>query len=259
MKYCRSVVVLFSVFCLTTAAVGQWLQPQPFRKRAVYGSDYYVSPSSYNFADTARSIVGNAATRYDKGQCIYLWLCQKISFDRSGRIRTADAAWQSRKAVCQGYCELFYRLGETVGLHPRLVYGKCRLPSRGDENEKLQDHVWIILPTEHGDILLDPTWGAGYYRGDKFIRQPDPLCWYDVDPAWYVFTHLPKRKSHQHLSPAISSSQFARLPFVTPPSKTDSFDVLPREVLDQALMGDYTRVPKRRMSHRIDTLNFHQP
>lgn len=217
MKFRKTYLVLVLLLCLAGSAAGQWLQPQPGRKRAVYGVDFYISPSAYDYSLTAQSIVGDAETRYEKAQHIYLWLCNNLTFDRSGRFRTADDAFRYRKAVCQGYCELFYRLGECVGLKPRLVYGKCRLPRAAT----LQDHVWLSITTEEGDILVDPTWGAGFYRDGEFVRQDEPLKWFDVDPAWFIFTHLPDNSRRQHLSPAVTDEQFAQLPFVAPPAHPD--------------------------------------
>lgn len=216
MKFRKTYLTILILLCITGTAVGQLLQPTPGRKRAVYGVGYYVSRSDYDYSSTAHEIVAGAATRYDKAQRIYLWLCRNITYDRTGQIRTADETFRRRTAVCQGYCELFYRLGECVGLKSRLVYGKCRRP-----NGSFQEHVWLLVTTEKGDILLDPTWGAGYYRGDRFVRQQEPLKWFDVDPAWFVFTHLPKSDSRQNLYPPVTQEQFAQLRFVTPPSATD--------------------------------------
>lgn len=217
MKFRKTYLMLVLLLCLAGSAAGHWLQPQPGRKRAVYGTGFYISPSVIDYSVTARSIVGDASTRYEKAQRIYLWLCDNLTFDRTGRLRTADEAFQQRKAVCQGYCELFYRLGECVGLKPRLVYGKCRLP----HTATLQEHVWLCISTEEGDILADPTWGAGFYRGNEFVHQDEPLRWFDVDPAWFIFTHLPDNSRRQHLSPTVTDEQFARLHFVAPPAHPD--------------------------------------
>lgn len=221
MKLFKTYIVIVLLCCLAGSAAGQWLQPSSGRKRAVFASDYYVSHSNYDYSPLARSIVGAATTRYDKAQLIYLWICDNITFDRTGKIRTADEAWRQRKAVCQGYCELFYRLGETVGVKPRLIYGKSRRPSHFSPYGTLEEHVWLSISTERGDILIDPTWGAGFYRGDQFVRQEYPLRWFDVDPAWFIFTHFPKNEQRQHLSSPVTKSQFARLHFVAPPAHPD--------------------------------------
>ncbi|MDO4211485.1 MAG: transglutaminase domain-containing protein [Bacteroidales bacterium] len=234
MKSRKTYLTILLLLCLAGTAAGQWLQPTPGRKRAVYGVGYYVSPSSYDYSTLARSIVGSATTDYEKAQRIYLWLCDNITYDRSGQIRSADETYQRRTAVCQGYCELFYRLGETVGVKTRLVYGKCRRPASSDPSGHLQDHVWLSVATEKGDILVDPTWGAGFYRGGDFVRQTVPLRWFDVDPSWFVFTHLPDNSRRQHLAETISDADFLRLPFVAPPVPPEEAED-PHEALQRAL------------------------
>lgn len=214
----KSLLLIVALLCLAGSVCAQFISLPPAKKRAAYGVDYYVSPSAYDYSGVARSIVGDAETRYDKAQRIYLWICDHVTYDRRGNIRTADEAWRTRTAVCQGYCELFYRLGETVGLKTRLVYGKCRRPM----TSILQDHVWLSVATEHGDILVDPTWGAGFYRGENFVHQSEPLRWFDVDPSWFIFSHLPKNEMRQHLNPAVTAEQFARLTFLVPPVNADS-------------------------------------
>lgn len=221
---------------LAVSGAAQWTSLPRAKKRAVFGADYYVAPSQYDYSGVAHRIVGDATTRYDKAQRIYLWLCDNVTFDRSRQIRTADETWQHRAAVCQGYCELFYRLGETVGVKTRLVYGKCRRPVSSDPSGRLQDHVWLCVATEKGDILVDPTWGAGYYRGGEFVRQAVPLRWFDVDPSWFVFTHLPDNSRRQHLDEPVSDADFLRLPFVVPPVPSEEAED-PHETLLRALKG----------------------
>lgn len=193
-------------------AIGQQHELPPAKKKAVYGTDYYVAPSAYNYSGVARRIVGDASTSYERAERIFRWVCENVSFDRTNSVRTADAAWRSRSAVCQGYCELFFRLAETVGVKSRLVYGKCRRPMYAT----LQDHVWLCIQTDRGTVLADPTWGSGFYFGDHFVRLADPLLWFDVDPAWLIFTHLPKNDSRQQLSPVVTDDQFMTLPYTTP-------------------------------------------
>lgn len=221
MKFRKSYFVLVLLLCLVGTAVGQWRPSSSNHRKAVYGTDYYVAPSDIDYSTTALNIVDTVSSRYGKAQRIFLWICDNITFDRSGSVRTADGAWRQRTAVCQGYCELFYRLGETVGLKTRLVYGKCRRPSPSGTCGSLENHVWLSVATERGSILIDPTWGAGYFRGGNFVRQEEPLRWFDVDPAWFVFTHLPNNHQRQYLSSPITDEQFARLPFVAPPAHPD--------------------------------------
>lgn len=207
------ILVFLRLFSFADKAAAQPSSVAPVRKKAVYGTDYYVSPTVYDYTAAARTIVGDAATDYERAERLYLWLCAHVTYDRSGQVRTADACWTRRTAVCQGYCELFYRLAESIGMRSRLVFGRCK---HAGQFTKLEDHTWLSVETEDGDILLDPTWGAGNYVRGEFVRLRNPLLWFDVAPEWFVFTHQPKTHRRQMLDVDVSDEQFAALPYTTP-------------------------------------------
>lgn len=208
----RRTLLHLVLLCTVAVAAAQEVDAVKGRRRAVFTTEYYVSPTRYDFTPAARTIVGEAATDYEKAKRLFVWVSSHITYDTTGTVRTADEAWQQRRAVCQGYCELFYRLAQRVGVRSRLIYGKCRRPL----SPALVDHVWLGISTERGEILADPTWGAGIAYGGRFTPLADPLLWYDVDPAWLIFSHLPERARRQYLEPAVTTDEFARLPFTTP-------------------------------------------
>lgn len=223
---------LLCLFCVADRVGAQPPALPPARKKAVYGVDYYVSPSAYDYTAAARAIVGDAATDYERAERLYLWLCAHVTYDRSGAVRTADACWTRRTAVCQGYCELFYRMAETIGLRSKLVFGRCK---HAGQYAKLEDHTWLSVETEEGNILLDPTWGAGGYLRGEFVRLSDPLLWFDVAPEWFVFTHQPKSHRRQYLDVEVNDEQFAALPYTTPLTALAGIDA--RDALVRLLNG----------------------
>lgn len=224
--------LLLCLFCVTGRMEAQPSSLVAARKKAVYGADYYVSPSAYDYTAAARAIVGDATTDYERAERLYLWLCANVTYDRSGQVRTADACWRHRTAVCQGYCELFFRMAETIGLRSKLVFGRCKHPGA---HSKLEDHTWLSVETEEGTILLDPTWGAGGYVRGEFVHLRNPLLWFDVTPEWLVFTHQPKTHRRQMLDVEVSDEQFAVLPYVTP--VTALLGIEGKDVLTRMLAG----------------------
>lgn len=228
-------VILLLILGLSGVSVRVEAQPSTLaaaRKKAVYGTDYYVSPSTFDYTAAAQAIVGDASTAYDRAQRLYLWLCSNVTYDLSGTVRTADACWRRRTAVCQGYCELFYRMAETIGVKSKLVFGRCK---HAGADTALEDHTWLSVETEKGPILLDPTWGSGGYAGGAFVRLANPLLWFDVAPAWFIFTHLPNNHRRQLLSAAVSDAQFGALPYVTP--QTAQLGLSGQDVLARMLSG----------------------
>lgn len=226
------VPLLLCLFCSVCRVEAQPSSLAPARKKAVYGADYYVSPSALDYTAAARAIVGDATTDYERAERLYLWLCANVTYDRTGQVRTADGCWTRRTAVCQGYCELFFRMAETIGVHSKLVFGRCK---HAGVHTKLEDHTWLSVETEEGTILLDPTWGAGAYVRGEFVRLRDPLLWFDVAPEWFVFTHQPKSHRRQMLDVEVSDEQFVALPYVTP--LTALLGIEGKDVLTRMLAG----------------------
>ena len=102
-------------------------------------------------------------TTYQKVQAIYNWITANVKYDYSHLSDptyllqyTAYAAAVQKKAVCQGYANLFYRLANDAGVDCRIITGKAY---NGTQTE---DHAWNIVRMEDGKYYcLDATWDAG--------------------------------------------------------------------------------------------------
>ena len=102
-------------------------------------------------------------TTYQKVQAIYNWITANVKYDYSHlndpayRLQyTAYAAAVQKKAVCQGYANLFYRLANDAGINCRIITGKAY---NGTQTE---DHAWNIVRMEDEKYYcLDATWDAG--------------------------------------------------------------------------------------------------
>ena len=102
-------------------------------------------------------------TTYQKVQAIYNWITANVKYDYSHLSDptyllqyTAYAAAVQKKAVCQGYANLFYRLANDAGVDCRIITGKAY---NGTQTE---DHAWNIVRMEDEKYYcLDATWDAG--------------------------------------------------------------------------------------------------
>ena len=102
-------------------------------------------------------------TTYQKVQAIYNWITANVKYDYSHMNDptywpqyTAYAAAVQKKAVCQGYANLFYRLANDAGIDCRIITGKAY---NGTQTE---DHAWNIVRMEDEKYYcLDATWDAG--------------------------------------------------------------------------------------------------
>lgn len=198
---------------LLVLPIGLMAQQLPYmHKKKVQKIGFMVSASDFDYSVATDTIVRGARTQYEQVQRIYEWLCRNVEYDASQQIRTADACWTQRKAACQGYCELFYRLAEPLKLDVDLVYGHVKQREGGMASDL---HVWLAVKTERGTVLMDPTWGAGRIVNGRFVRNHAPLDWFDTDPKWFIFTHFPEKKKFQFLDKTIEQSAFERLPYAS--------------------------------------------
>ena len=103
-------------------------------------------------------------TTYQKVQAIYNWITANVKYDYSHLSDptyllqySAYAAAVQKKAVCQGYANLFYRLANDAGVDCRIITGKAY------NGTQMEDHAWNIVRMEDEKYYcLDATWDAGF-------------------------------------------------------------------------------------------------
>lgn len=179
----------------------------------LYGQQM-LHPTRYDYSAAAALITEGCSSKYEQAKAIYRWLCENISYDTSYSIYHADDCWDSRKGVCNAYCELFCRLAEPLGLKTYMITGEAKTSAASSD----KGHAWIFAVTqgENAGILIDPTWGAGSVSGNKFIRSDNDMSWFDVDPYWMIFTHFPDDDNFRLIDSSISREQFYSLPEIKP-------------------------------------------
>ena len=184
--------------------------------------------SRIDYSKHVHEIVGLATGIEDKAKAIYHWLCNNIAYDTTYQIHDADRCWETKRGVCQAYCELFVLLAKQVGITAEIISGKSKSPN-GKISDK--DHAWIFVYTHGYDgIFIDPTWGAGSVQNGIFTASPNDT-WFDVDPDWLIFTHYAEDAGWNSYASAkeVSYEQFEKLPFFEPQSDSGK-DVLYAEL-----------------------------
>lgn len=172
---------------------------------------HYVSPTRYSYRLVAERLTEGCKTDLERIEAIYNWVTRNIAYDTSYSIRTADACFDAKKGVCQGYCELFYRIAEAAGLRVEIVSGISR-----DIYGVVSDagHAWLFAYTrESYGILLDPTWDAGSVNNGEFTRGTYHRGWFGVDPKWMILTHFPGDPSYQLIPRQMSEEEFRSLDY----------------------------------------------
>ena len=111
-------------------------------------------------------------TAYQKAAAIYDWIAKNVRYDyenlNDGDYMlkyTAYAAAIDKKAVCQGYANLFYRLANSAGIDCRIITG------RGNSGSGWIDHAWNIVQMDDGKYYcVDVTWDGGRSSHSYFLK-----------------------------------------------------------------------------------------
>ncbi|MGF6374986.1 transglutaminase-like putative cysteine protease [Clostridiales Family XIII bacterium PM5-7] len=102
---------------------------------------------------------------YRKVKAIYDYICQTVAYDdvhssAYKRKYTAYAALINKRAVCQGYANLFYRMCKAANVPVRIVSG----------TSQKQKHSWNIVAIDGKYYNVDATWDAGKRKYAYFLK-----------------------------------------------------------------------------------------
>ncbi len=184
-----------------------------------------VTSSSTEIQALTREVVGGLDSDRDKAHAIYRWVGENIAYNVKGLYsgdlgdNSPEAVLRDRIAVCAGYARLFDVMCREAGLESEVVSGRSR--TEGDElppslRDSDTNHAWNAVKVDGNWHLLDPTWGAGSVNEERqFVRNPNDE-WFLVDPAVFIYSHLPAEQKWQLLDAPVSRTDFENLPDLRP-------------------------------------------
>ncbi|MBK8563449.1 MAG: hypothetical protein IPN76_08895 [Saprospiraceae bacterium] len=183
-------------------------------------------PSSMegNLDSLASYLQSFAKKDIEKARAIYIWLTDNIDYDDYAfnhglQAKTAEEVLAERKAVCDGFSNLFLALGEKMELEIKKVTGYAKGydydPSYVFEET---DHAWNIIKINGDWKIFDATWGQGYavnVKGKMVSKKKFDDYWFDVPPHEAIFTHLPA-DADCLISPCPSKKKFEKMTYIEP-------------------------------------------
>jgi hypothetical protein len=114
-------------------------------------------------------LIKPAKTDEQKARVIYRWLTSRFTYDvasfqaRNYKRQTLDQLLISRSGVCDGYAVAFHELGKKAGLTTRLIEGRAKGGSNGEQFADNQaNHAWNMILINGQWKVIDATWGAGH-------------------------------------------------------------------------------------------------
>lgn len=199
---------------------------QPLPKNPYFSIDKHSrnSPSSVeiNIPSLADYLQQNTSTDLEKARAIYIWITDNIRYDdeayNSGIYPdyTAEYVLQNKKAVCEGFSNLYNALGEEMGLEIEKVTGYAKGYGYQVGNKFTQtDHAWNIIKINNQWKVFDSTWGRGHGRsvnGKLVSTKEFNNYWFNVNPFESIFNHFPENGELSFVNPNIPLSQYERMP-----------------------------------------------
>jgi hypothetical protein len=175
-----------------------------------------------SLASLAKYLTQPARDEREKARAIFRWVADRIAYDAEGYFSgeygdlSAAGVLQRRKAVCEGYANLFLKLCQQAGLTAAKIHGYARGADHvpGAKVPK-SNHAWNAVKLQGKWHLLDVTWGAGHLRGKDFVKQYNDYFFLPA-PDKLIFSHLPEAPRWQLLSRPVARAEFGRQPWVSP-------------------------------------------
>ncbi|PLX22244.1 MAG: hypothetical protein C0599_06955 [Salinivirgaceae bacterium] len=165
----------------------------------------------------AKLITDKSKTEADKVRANFRWIATNIVYDVNylitGKIPDSSPkeVVKSKKAVCQGYSNLFKALNEAVGIQTFFVNGYIKESGFSFENnfDKI-NHSWNIALINDKWYHFDVTWASGLINDkNEYIQRVNDKYLF-ADPYFFVTEHLPADPMFQLLPCPIMPNEFLK-------------------------------------------------
>lgn len=197
-------------------------------------------PKSFNTTEKlAERIEKDFDSDAERARAIYTWIALNIRYDYNAYLnpqRTQgftyssevekqrkikqlndnliQKAFNSKKAVCEGFTALYQNLALQLGLKCEIIRGdsKTNLRDIGRKNTA-SNHAWNMVLVDKKWRLIDVTWGQGYYDSNKgrMVNDFDP-AYFDTDPDYFFAKHFPD--SGSFLGSRLNKEDFLNGPLI---------------------------------------------
>jgi hypothetical protein len=165
----------------------------------------------------AQYLTAPYARDQDKARAIFSWIAYHISYDPKppvahvtrAALQAPQQVLERRKAVCQGYANLFRALCTKAGLEARVVSGLSRQTGFGG----IGGHSWNAIYLDGAWKLLDVTWAAGSVDLEGRHLQTFRDAFFLMPPEKFVLQHLPYDPVWQLLFRPLSLEAFEKADF----------------------------------------------
>jgi hypothetical protein len=172
----------------------------------------------------AEYISARFMTQTEQSRAAFIWVAENIRYDVDNMFainfyqdtsEIIEKVLKKRKGVCMHYAGLFNELMNEVGIKSYVVAGYTR--QNGTVNNL--PHAWCAALIDSTWCLFDPTWGSGYVRDGKFVREVNN-DYYKARPEQFISSHMPFDPLWQLLYHPLTNREFYEGKAAADPSRS---------------------------------------
>jgi predicted nucleic acid-binding Zn-ribbon protein len=158
---------------------------------------YYQNlPNIYSLDELASRISNCTAEEIHLYALIYYWISKNIVYNYEGYKKgeygknDAESVFQSKKAVCEGFANLYLHICNKLGLKCKKVTGAAKQSTFKLGDKVSSNHAWNCIQYREQKYLIDSTWGAGHAANGHFVQQFTPI-YFLTFPEVLADSHFP--------------------------------------------------------------------
>jgi hypothetical protein len=201
----KTLIALSSYLLFAYTGLSQLISPQDKLALQIPEQQTYTTTGISSY------VKSNFTSDSDRVRAIFVWVANNINYDvekvRLKKIQertTIEDVLRSRKAVCQGYSELFVALNKECNINSTLISGYTKMP---DGSISELSHAWVAAEINNKWYLFDPTWAAGMVKDFQFTRMFSNR-FYKKLPEEMIKDHMPFDPMYQFLNHTVSFDEF---------------------------------------------------
>lgn len=161
----------------------------------------YIQPV-YNetIKEFALGLVKDIKYTGDKVKAIHDWIADNIYYDYDAYYGTSGAldvydgekCFSTKRAVCQGYAELFNIMLHSVGIPSRVVHGKAiNYNESWDTEDRVPNHAWNEVNIDGRWVTIDVTWDStNKYEKQEYQKGIIRYTYYDPTVEFFSISHM---------------------------------------------------------------------
>ena len=199
------------------------------RQHVIENSNYRLiieawRPSSIEqLVEQIRNFTRNRPT-LDRLWIIFYWMARNIEYDTVPYVgkkhvdKSAEAVFRTRKAISDGYANLFQRLCDDLDLRSEKIngYSKSYVFDLCNKSSVPVDHVWNAVQINQLWYLIDVTWSVGYLESSQVFKREFNSYFFLTRTNEMIYHHFPADDRWQLLKQPIKMAQYMQMPKIWP-------------------------------------------